>query len=313
MATRHFLSVLDLSAHEARAVLELGHHIKRAPGDFRDRLRDRTLAMIFQKRSTRTRVSFEVGAFELGGHALFLSSQDIQIGRGETIADTARVLSRYCAGLMARVYGHEVLEELAAHADVPVINGLSDQLHPCQTMADAMTLIEHFTPGDGFDTSVLRGRKLAYVGDAANNMANSLLYTGALLGMDVVVVGPPGYQPAAEVVSKARSVAAASGADITVTEELSGVQGAHCVYTDVWTSMGQEEETHKRLVDLGAYQVNAALMARASADAVFMHCLPAHRGEEVSAEVCDGQQSIIFDQAENRLHAQKALMVHLMA
>ena len=195
----------------------------------------------------------------------------------------------------------------------PVINGLSDQLHPCQTMADAMTLIEHFTPGDGFDTSVLRGRKLAYVGDAANNMANSLLYTGALLGMDVVVVGPQGYQPAAEVVSRARAEAAESGATIEISTDLDGVAGAHCVYTDVWTSMGQEAESQRRLADLNGYQVDAALMARAASDAVFMHCLPAHRGEEVSAGVCDGRQSIIFDQAENRLHAQKALMVHLMA
>ncbi len=313
MAARHFLSVLDLAADEALSVLQLAHAIKRSPANYRDKLTDRTLAMIFQKRSTRTRVSFEVGAYELGGHALFLSSQDIQIGRGETIADTARVVSRYCAGIMARVHGHDILEEMAAHATVPVINGLSDLLHPCQTMADAMTMIEHFTPGDGFDVQTLQGRKLAYVGDAANNMANSLLLTGALLGMDVVVVGPDGYQPNEDMVQRARAVAEKSGASIHVTADLDGVVGAHSVYTDVWTSMGQEAEKERRLADLADYQVDAALMARAAPDAVFMHCLPAHRGEEVSAEVCDGPQSIIFDQAENRLHAQKALMVHLMA
>ena len=313
MTTRHFLSVLDLGADEARAVLQLAWHIKRDPAAYRDRLRDRTLAMIFEKRSTRTRVSFEVGTFELGGHALFLSSQDIQIGRGETIADTAKVLSRYCAGIMARVYGHEVLEEMALHATIPVINGLSDRLHPCQTMADALTLIERFSPPDTFDPGVLIGRKLAYVGDAANNMANSLLFTGALLGMDVTVIGPQGYLPAADIVAKAREVATTSGATIDLTSDLSGVAGAHCVYTDVWTSMGQEAESKRRLADLGDYQVNDALMAAAASDAVFMHCLPAHRGEEVSASVCDGPQSIIFDEAENRLHAQKALMVHLMS
>ena len=313
MTTRHFLSVLDLGADEARAVLELAWRIKRDPAHYRDRLRDRTLAMIFEKRSTRTRVSFEVGTFELGGHALFLSSQDIQIGRGETIADTARVLSRYCAGIMARVYGHEVLEEMARHATIPVINGLSDRLHPCQTMADALTLIEHFSPAGTFDPGVLVGRKLAYVGDAANNMANSLLFTGALLGMDVTVVGPAGYQPDAEIVAQAKAVAADSGATIAVTADLAGVAGAHCIYTDVWTSMGQEAESQRRLADLGDYQVNDDLMGAAAADAVFMHCLPAHRGEEVSASVCDGPQSIIFDEAENRLHAQKALMVHLMS
>ena len=313
MTTRHFLSVLDLGADEARAVLQLAWHIKRDPAAYRDRLRDRTLAMIFEKRSTRTRVSFEVGTFELGGHALFLSSQDIQIGRGETIADTAKVLSRYCAGIMARVYGHEVLEEMARHATIPVINGLSDRLHPCQTMADALTLIEHFSPAGTFDPGVLVGRKLAYVGDAANNMANSLLFTGALLGMDVTVVGPAGYQPDAEIVAQAKAVAADSGATIAVTADLAGVAGAHCIYTDVWTSMGQEAESQRRLADLGDYQVNDDLMGAAAADAVFMHCLPAHRGEEVSASVCDGPQSIIFDEAENRLHAQKALMVHLMS
>ena len=313
MTTRHFLSVLDLGADEARDVLELSWQIKLDPAAHRDRLRDRTLAMIFQKRSTRTRVSFEVGTFELGGHALFLSAQDIQIGRGESIADTARVLSRYCAGIMARVYGHEVLEEMALHATIPVINGLSDRLHPCQTMADALTLIEHFSPANTFDAGVLIGRKLVYLGDAANNMAHSLMFTGALLGMDVTVVGPNGYQPAVEMVQQAQKVAGASGATIAVTADLEGVAGAHCVYSDVWTSMGQEAESQQRLADLADYQVDGALMARAASDAVFMHCLPAHRGEEVSASVCDGPQSIIFDQAENRLHAQKGLMVHLMA
>ena len=310
---QHFVSLFDKSTEELRALLDLARMMKLNPRAFSDVCAGQSLAMIFQKPSLRTRVSFEVGTFELGGHALFLSSQDIQIGRGETIADTARVLSRYCAGIMARVYGHEVLEEMARHATIPVINGLSDRLHPCQTMADALTLIEHFSPAGTFDPGVLVGRKLAYVGDAANNMANSLLFTGALLGMDVTVVGPAGYQPDAEIVAQAKAVAADSGATIAVTADLAGVAGAHCIYTDVWTSMGQEAESQRRLADLGDYQVNDDLMGAAAADAVFMHCLPAHRGEEVSASVCDGPQSIIFDEAENRLHAQKALMVHLMS
>lgn len=312
MAPKHFLAMSDRTPEELRELLELAHKIKTWPDGFRDRLAGKTLAMIFQKRSTRTRVSFEVGAFQLGAHALFLSSLDIQIGRGETIADTARVLARYCDGIMARVYGHDQLVEMARWADVPVINGLSDLLHPCQTLADALTLTEHWSKGGRFNPDVLKGRKLTYVGDG-NNMAHSLLHTGAAFGMHVTIAAPEGYQPDAEQLALARKTAETSGALLEVTADpVAGVKGADCVYTDVWASMGQEEEQAQRLRDFEGFQVDAAMMAAAAPNAVFMHCLPAHRGEEVSAEVCDSAQSIIFDQAENRMHAQKALMVEAM-
>lgn len=310
--TRHFLSVADLSPVKARDLLTLAHDIKTRPDAYRQSLAGQTLGMIFQKSSTRTRVSFEVGMYQLGGHALFLSAQDIQIGRGETIADTAQVLSRYVDGIMARVFGHDILEELAAHGSIPIVNGLSDLLHPCQTMADALTLAEKWSPAGSFDPAVLQGRKLVYVGDG-NNMAHSLLMTGAVYGMDVTVVAPRGYWPDLGVMDAARGIAAKTGATLLVTEDtVNGVAGADCIYTDVWASMGQEEEAAKRLADFDGYMVDSAMMGRANANAVFMHCLPAHRGEEVSAEVCDGPQSIIFDEAENRLHAQKAILVDLM-
>ena len=312
MTVRHFLDIADWSSADIRAMLELANTIKQDRKAWRNALQGQTLGMIFQKKSTRTRVSFEVGMVQLGGHALFLSSSDIQIGRGETIADTARVLSRYCDGVMARVYGHEVLEELAAYASVPIINGLSDRLHPCQTMADAQTLIERWSPKGLFDVDSVRGRKLTYVGDG-NNMAHSLLNTGAVLGMDVTIVAPRGYWPDLAVWQKAQNRAAESGATLRcTTDPAEGVAGADAVYTDVWASMGQEDEAAQRLKDFHGYIVDSTMMAHAKPDAVFLHCLPAHRGEEVSAEVCDGPQSIIFDEAENRLHAQKAILVTLM-
>lgn len=301
--TRHFLSLLDVSITELDELLTLATDVKKNPGDYRTAFADRTLAMIFQKRSTRTRVSFEVGAYQLGGQALFLGSSDIQIGRGETIADTAKVLSRYCDMVMARVYGHEVLEEMAAHGGIPVINGLSDALHPCQVLADLQTIREHF--GD------LRGRHLCYVGDG-NNMAHSLMIGCAMAGLDVTIVAPEGYQPQTLWVDKAEAVAAQTGSTVRITSEpREGVRGAHVVYTDVWASMGQEQEQEERLARFDGFQVNGDLMAAAASDAIFMHCLPAHRGEEVSAEVADGPQSVIFEEAENRLHAQKALMIRL--
>ena len=310
---RHFLSVADYSRDELVEILRLAARLKREPQRYTTALAGKTLGMIFQKRSTRTRVSFEVGTCQLGGHALFLSSADIQIGRGETIADTSRVLSRYVDGLMARLYGHGTIEELARYASVPVINGLTDLLHPCQTLADSQTMIEQWSPAGSFEPDVLRGRTLAYVGDGANNMANSLMLTGAVLGYSVTVVAPAGYQPDAALTARAVELAAGSGAKIVVTDELEGVRGADAVYSDVWVSMGMDDEKERRLADLAAFRVDEALMTMAGPDAVFMHCLPAHRGEEVSAEVCDGPRSIIFDEAENRLHAQKALMVTLMA
>ena len=312
MALRHFLDIADWSTADIRGMLELGWAMKSRPADFHDALPRKTLGMIFQKRSTRTRVSFEVGMFQLGGHALFLSAQDIQIGRGETIADTARVLSRYCDAVMARVYGHDVLEELARYASIPIINGLSDRLHPCQTMADAMTLVENWSPAGQFDVDCLRGRTLCYVGDG-NNMAHSLVNTGAVLGMNVTIVAPRGYWPDLAVWQKAEARAAETGAVLRCTDNpIEGVRGADVVVTDVWASMGQEEEAAQRLRDFAGFTVDEAMMQRAGDEALFLHCLPAHRGEEVTAEVCDGPRSRIFDEAENRLHAQKAILLTLM-
>ena len=309
---RHFLSVTDFSPAEVADLLNLANDIKVQPDKYRGALAGQTLAMIFQKKSTRTRVSFEVGMYQLGGHALFLSSSDIQIGRGETIADTARVISRYCNGIMARVYGHEIVEELAQHASVPIINGLSDLEHPCQTVCDAQTLVEHWSPAGTFDVGVLRGKTLCYVGDG-NNMAHSLLDVGAATGMNVTIVSPQGYQPDVNIVARCKLLAMETGSLIRVTDDIeNGPRGADCIYTDVWASMGQEEEHAKRLKDFAGYMVDEAMMGRANPGCLFMHCLPAHRGEEVSAEVVDGPRSIIFDEAENRLHVQKAILVTLM-
>lgn len=313
MALQHFLSVADLSVDQALACLVLANDVKLHPDKYRQALAGQTLAMIFQKKSTRTRVSFEVGMYQLGGHALFLSAADIQIGRGETIADTARVISRYCNGIMARVYGHEIITEMAQWATVPVINALSDLEHPCQTMCDAQTLVEKWSPPGTFDPKVLRGKTLVYVGDG-NNMAHSLMDTGAVFGMNVTIVAPHGYWPDPTILDRCQALGAKTGAKIAVSTDTNlGVRGADCIYTDVWASMGQEDEHAKRLKDFKGFIVDEAMMARANPGCLFLHCLPAHRGEEVSAEVCDGPQSVIFDQAENRLHVQKALMIQLMA
>jgi ornithine carbamoyltransferase len=304
MGVRHFLSLEDLSLDELWAVLDLAAAVKATPDKYSKALSGKSLAMIFQKKSTRTRVSFETGMFQLGGMALFLGANDIQIGRGETIADTARVISRYNDIIMARVYGHDVLEEMAAYATVPVINGLSDALHPCQVLADLQTMREQF--GD------IRGLTFTYIGDG-NNMAHSLMVGCARAGVNVRIAAPAGYEPDEAYVSAARSHARITGAEVVVTNDPAEAStGAHVLYTDVWASMGQEEEQAKRLVDFEGFQVDGRLMSLASNDAIFMHCLPAHRGEEVSAEVCDGPRSVIFDEAENRLHAQKALMLFLL-
>jgi ornithine carbamoyltransferase len=302
--TAHFLTGEELSVAEQARLLTLARDIKARPERYRRRLEGRTLAMIFQKKSTRTRVSFEAGMFQLGGHALFLGADDIQIGRGETISDTARVLSRYVDLIMARVYAHADVGELAATSRVPVINGLSDLHHPCQVLADLQTIAERF--------GSLEGRHLAYVGDG-NNMAHSLLLGCARAGMSVSVATPEGYACQSEIVERAHAQAAAFGQSIRITTRpVEAVTGADAVYTDVWASMGQEQEQARRLRDFAGFQVDAALMAHAKPSAIFLHCLPAHRGEEVSAEVCDGPQSVIFDEAENRLHAQKALMLMLL-
>jgi len=298
------LTVADLDRAAMLDLLELARRMKARPEDFSRRLVGRSVAMIFQKSSTRTRVSFELGLHQLGGYAVMLSRRDMQLGRGETISDTARVLSRYVDGIVARVYAHADLQAMAKAATVPIVNGLSDDFHPCQALADYMTMQEIF--GD------LAGRTLAYVGDG-NNMAASLALGGAIVGVSVRVASPAGYELPAAVLAQAGALAADSGATIEQTDDpAAAVTGADVVYTDVWSSMGQEGSEAQRRIDFQGYVVDDALMARASASAVFLHCLPLHRGEEVTATVADGPQSRIWDQAENRLHLQKAVLVRLL-
>ena len=267
-------------------------------------LKGKTLAMIFEKPSTRTRVSFEVGMWQLGGYALYLSAGDLQLGRGETVADTARTLSRYVNGIMARVFAHQTILDLIKYSSVPVINGLSDFTHPCQGLADLFTIYEK--------KGRLRGLKLVYLGDG-NNVAHSLLYGCSKVGMNITLACPKGYEPNREVVSKAKEEAKRSDCKVEVTNDpKKAVREADIIYTDVWASMGKEKEHEKRVKILKPYQVNSKLVREAKKDYVFMHCLPAHRGEEVTDEVADSKNSVIFDQAENRLHTQKALMALIM-
>jgi ornithine carbamoyltransferase len=298
MPKRDFLAVNDLSAAEIEALFDLAAAMK--AGRYRERpLAGKTLAMVFAKSSTRTRVSFEVGMYQLGGHALFLSSRDIQLGRGEPIKDTARVLSRYVDGIMIRTYAHAEAEELARYATVPVINGLTDLLHPCQVLADLFTIREVL--GDW------RGRAVAWVGDG-NNMANAWLQAAELLEFELRLACPEGYEPDHGIFERAKQRAKVS---ITELPE-EAVRGADVVTTDVWASMGQEQETEARRLAFRGYTVDAALMRLAAPGAIFLHCLPAHRGEEVSEEVIEGPQSKVFEEAENRLHVQKALLATLM-
>jgi ornithine carbamoyltransferase len=298
MPKRDFLAIPDFTKNEIVALFELAARMKR--GDYRDRpLAGKTLAMIFTKSSTRTRVSFEVGAYQLGGHALFLSSRDIQIGRGEPIKDTARVLSRYVDGIMIRTFAHADVEELGRYATVPVINGLTDLLHPCQVLTDLFTMREHL---GGWE-----GKTVAWIGDG-NNMANSWLNAAAVLGFELRLACPEGYEPNHDIFAFAKS-----RTTVTITEDIeAAVRGAHAVNTDVWASMGQEEEAKQRALAFQGYQVSAPLMQLAAPGAIFLHCLPAHRGEEVTEEVFEGAQSRVFDQAANRLHVQKAIMAMLM-
>jgi ornithine carbamoyltransferase len=305
MRQKDFIEIHDYTANEVLEIFELARDMKAAPKKFGNTLQGQTLAMIFEKSSTRTRVSFEVGMFQMGGHALFLSSRDIQIGRGEPIRDTAKVLSRYVDGIMARTFAHKTVTDLAEHASVPVINGLTDLSHPCQVMADYFTAWEKFR-GD------LKGRKIAWIGDG-NNMAHSLMFGAPKVGMHIAVATPPGYAPDPTVVAQATADARAAGTEMIITTSMDeAVRDADIIETDVWASMGQEDEAEKRRRDFEGWMVDAALMAKAKKQAIFLHCLPAHRGEEVSAEVIDGPQSVIFDEAENRLHVQKAIMALLM-
>lgn len=300
MAKHDFLAIPDFTTDELKALLDRAHRLKGREEVGRP-LAGKTLAMIFLKSSTRTRVSFEAGMAQLGGHALFLSSRDIQLGRGEPIADTARVLSRYVDGIMIRAFGHGDVEELARRATVPVINGLTDLLHPCQVLADVMTVQEAF----GRDLTRL---VVAWIGDG-NNVANSWLNAAYRLGFEVRLACPEGYEPDREILERAKT-----RTRVHLTRRLEeAVEGAHVVTTDVWASMGQEAEAERRAKAFRGYHVDAGLMERAGAEAIFLHCLPAHRGEEVAADVMDGPRSRVWDEAENRLHVQKALLLTLLA
>lgn len=304
---RDMIELDEYSTEEIQFLLDSAIEIKRKQknGEVYQPLKGKTIGLIFEKSSTRTRVSFEAGMFQLGGHALFLSKNDIQLGRGEPISDTAQVMSRYLDGLMIRTFGHDNVVNLAKYASIPVINGLSDMAHPCQVLADLQTVLEH--------KGKLKGLKMAFIGDG-NNMAHSLLIGGAKMGMHVAVASPKGYEADASIVKLSEEIAAQTGGKITITQDpLEASKDADVIYTDVWASMGFEEEQAQREAAFADYQVNEELVKAAKPDYLFLHCLPAHRGEEVSEGVIDGANSVIFDQAENRLHAQKALMVALMA
>lgn len=303
---RHLVSISDFNREEVEQVLDLTKTLKaeNKAGKPHPLLNGRTLGMIFEKSSTRTRVSFEVGMYQLGGMALYLSSNDLQLGRGETIADTAKVISRYVDGIMARVYKHNTIQELALNSSVSVINGLCDLEHPCQVLCDLFTIKEKL--------GVLKGVNFSYLGDG-NNMANSILLGTATIGMNCKIIHPDGYAPDKDIVKKAKELAKKTGAKIeigTKIEEM--IKGSDIVYSDVWTSMGQEKEKEQRLKDFKNFQINSSLMKKAGSDTLIMHCLPAHRGEEITNEVIDGPNSIVFDQAENRLHTQKAIMALLI-
>jgi len=299
---KDFLSILDITKTELGEILSDAERLKRQKraGVPHELLRGMSLAMIFEKSSTRTHISFEVGMHELGGHALFLNAKDLQIGRGEEIRDTARVISRYVSATMIRAYRHSTIEELAEHATIPVINGLSDREHPCQLLADILTIQEHF--GD------FRDLKVAWIGDG-NNVCNSLVLSSVLTGMAVTVATPREYSVSQELLEKATGM----GGNVEVTKTpAEAVKDAHVIVTDTWVSMGDEKEREKRLAAFRSFTVNDQLLRHAAPDARVLHCLPAHRGEEITGDVLDGPQSLVWDEAENRLHAQKALLVKLL-
>jgi ornithine carbamoyltransferase len=308
----HFLKTTDLSREQLAEALELAARLKAGRGGPSPKPLDgQTWALLFHKSSTRTRVSFEVGIHELGGHAMILDQQSMQTGRGETVADTARVLSRYIHGIIIRTFQHSFVEEFAAAGSIPVVNALTDELHPCQIVSDMLTLSERWGKAGSLLAS-LNGRKLAFYGDCSSNMAHSWILGGASAGMEIVLCGPSGFGPD-PLVDKLLEEAGLPRSYRFVSDPLEAAAGADAVYTDVWVSMGDEEERDARLRAMAPYQVNAGIMGAAKADAFFLHCLPAHEGEEVSAEVYQGPSSIVFDQAENRLHAQKAILSFLAA
>ncbi len=301
---RDFLSIRQFTSEELTGLLTLAREIKAQPDQYTASLKGQTLALIFEKPSLRTRVSFDVGIQQLGGFSVYLSPAEINLGKRESAYDVAKNLERMVQAIMVRTFAHEIVESMAQHAAVPIINGLTDFSHPCQAMADYLTILEL--------KGRLRGIKVAYVGDG-NNVANSLLFAGARFGAHVSVGTPRGYEPAPEVMAWVQENAPATGSICTVTNDpFEALCGADVVYTDVWASMGQEAEAEQRKGIFAPYQVNAALMAKAGNDAIFMHCLPAHRGEEVAAEVIDSPRSVVFQQAENRLHAQKAILYSVM-
>ncbi|ADV68315.1 ornithine carbamoyltransferase [Deinococcus maricopensis] len=299
MAGRDFLSNLDMTPQELRAVLDTAHSMKRGQWRQVKPLAGLTLALIFEKASLRTRTTFDVGMYQLGGHAITLTNQEIGLGTRERISDVARNLERWVDGVMGRVYLQQTLQELAQHARIPVINGLSDMLHPVQLLADYQTIEEHL--------GEVRGKRIVYIGDG-NNLANSHIHMGVLTGADVTIVTPVGYEPNGAVLMDAVK----QGARITLTNDLAAVDGADVLYTDVWISMGQEAEAEHRRRAFRGYQVNAAMLDRIAPNGIFLHCLPAHYGEEVVEEATDHPKSCVFNQAENRLHAQKALLYHIL-
>ena len=303
---KHLISLHHLKTEDIENIFNLAEKLKKQlkEGIPHKRLAGKTLGMIFTKSSTRTRVSFEVGMYQLGGYPLFLSSNDIQLGRGETIHDTAQVLSRYVDGIMIRTFKQSDVDGLAKYGSIPVINGLTDLMHPCQILADLFTVYEH--------KKTLKGLKLAYVGDG-NNIAHSLLHGCAKTGMDIYVASPKGYQCSSEIVEEALEDAKVSGSNIVLTEDpVEAITDADVVYTDTWISMGQEDEKEERIKTFMPYQVNSSLFSKAKEDAIFLHCLPAYRDFEVTEDVIDGPNSVVFDEAENRLHVQKAVMALLM-
>ncbi len=300
----HLRTLLDLGEDRVRTVLRAALQMKRNPQAFSQALAGKAIVMLFEKPSLRTRVSFEVGMARLGGAAVYLDHTQDRIGMRESVSDYARNLERWADAVVARTYSHRTIEALASASSAPVVNALSDHCHPCQALADCLTLLERFGP--------LEGLPLTFVGDG-NNVCVSLLRAGALLGMRLTVCCPPGYEPPSAVVAEAQELAAARNGAVRITHDpLQAVQGAKAVYTDVWTSMGQTEQAQQRRADFAPYQVTTRLMAQAAPDAVFMHCLPAHRGEEVEAAVIDSAQSVVYDQAENRMHAQNALLTLLL-
>ncbi len=304
MASKDFITIRSFTAAEIRKLIDDAIEIKANPAKYADSLKGKALAMVFEKPSLRTRVSFDVGIHQLGGFSIYLSPAEINLGKRESVADVARNLERMVQGVMARTFSHQVVEELASHAHIPVINGLTDFNHPCQAMADYMTILEV--------KKGLAGQKLAYVGDG-NNVAVSLIKGAAQLGVHLALATPPGYEPNAQVVQWARTRGAETGCTIVLTHDpVEAVKNADAIYTDVWTSMGQEAEKDLRLKLFRPFQVNDDLFSHARPEAIFLHCLPAHRGEEVTDSVIESPRSVVFQQAENRLHAQKAIMLSLM-